>query len=203
VYNQQELLGEVDMPGKVEKLEVFNINTPGKSSFVQKEKYEEVKRVLKEYMPSESPGLTQDEMATLVIENVSGKVFDDRTKAGWWMKTVQLDLEARQIMIREKSKPARWYYEKAKNEILPEVTTSKVIKKKAVLALPAHLRNILIQEDVLAAYEARPFYQRNDYIQWITSAKREETISKRIAQMVEELRSGTLYMNMEYNGDKN
>jgi len=47
VYNQQELLGEVDMPGKVEKLEVFNINTPGRSSFIQKDKYEEVKRVIR------------------------------------------------------------------------------------------------------------------------------------------------------------
>jgi hypothetical protein len=186
------------MPGNAEKMEVFNIHHPGSSSFVQKDKYEEVKRVLKEYMPAASPGLTQDEMAALVVEKVSGTVFEDRTKAGWWMKTVQLDLEARQVMTREKTSPARWFYEKTKNEILPEVTTSKVIKKKAVLALPANLRNVLIQEDLLAAYEARPFYQRNDYIRWIADAKREETVNKRIAQMVEELRSGNLYMKMHY-----
>ena len=71
-----------------------------------------------------------------------------------------------------------------------------------MLTLPANLRNVLIQEDVLAAYEARPFYQRNDYIQWIAGAKRVETANKRIAQMVEELRSGNIYMNMAYNRGK-
>ena len=186
------------MSGKLEKIEVFNVNKPGSSSFVQKDKYEEVKRVLRELMPAASPGLTQDEMAALVVENVSGTVFEDMNKAGWWMKTVQLDLEARQVMIRESTKPARWYYAKEKHEIVPEVIASKSTKKKKVLRLPDSIRNILIQEDVLAAYEARPYYQRNDYLQWIASAKREETINKRIAQMVEELRSGSLYMNMEY-----
>jgi hypothetical protein len=32
-----------------------------------------------------------------------------RWKVGWWMKTVQLDLEARKIVLREKSKPLRWH----------------------------------------------------------------------------------------------
>jgi len=74
---------EVNMPGKADMMEVFNVNHPGKSSFVQKDKYEEVKRVLKDLMPDSSLGLTQDEMAVLVIEHVSGTVFEDRTKAGW------------------------------------------------------------------------------------------------------------------------
>jgi hypothetical protein len=29
------------------------------------------------------------------MEKVSGTISGDRTGAGWWMKTVQLDLEAR------------------------------------------------------------------------------------------------------------
>lgn len=50
----------------------------------------------------------------------------------------------------------------------------------------------------MADYEARPAYQRNDYIGWITRAAREETRSKRIAQMVDELQRGGVYMNMPH-----
>jgi hypothetical protein len=187
------------MPGRKEQIEVFNINTPGRSSFVHKDKYDEVKRVMKTYMPTRSPGVTQDEMASLVIERVSEAVFDDKSKAGWWMKTVQLDLEARQVVVREKTKPARWHYEKEKPEILPEAGKPAGIKKKEILDLPVEIKNKLIKENLLEAYQDRPFYQRNDYIHWITSAKREETVNKRILQMLAELRAGNVYMKMVFN----
>lgn len=190
------------MTGKDDMIEVFNINKPGQSSFVRKDKYEEVKRVLRALMPDTSPGLTQDEMAILVIQNVSGTVFEDNTKAGWWMKTVQLDLEARQVMIREKTSPLRWHYDTRKIELIPVATETREVKEKSVLELPGTIKNILLAEDVLEAYENRPFYQRNDYIHWITDAKREETKNKRIRQMIEELRAGNIYMNMEYTGKR-
>ena len=46
------------------------------------------------------------------------------------------------------------------------------------------------------AYLTRPPYQQNDYIGWINSAKRPETQQKRLAQMLEELKSGDRYMKM-------
>ncbi|MCL1803479.1 MAG: YdeI/OmpD-associated family protein [Eubacteriaceae bacterium] len=48
-------------------------------------------------------------------------------------------------------------------------------------------------------YDARPAYQRNDYISWIERAKREDTRQKRIAQMLDELQAGDSYMGMAYN----
>ncbi|GHE97305.1 hypothetical protein GCM10016455_17230 [Aliiroseovarius zhejiangensis] len=48
------------------------------------------------------------------------------------------------------------------------------------------------------AYEARPPYQRNDYLAWIARAKRPETREKRVAQMLEELAGGRLYMKMQW-----
>ena len=48
-------------------------------------------------------------------------------------------------------------------------------------------------------YLARPEYQQNDYIGWITRAKREETRIKRLNQMLDELAGGVAYMNMPYN----
>ena len=47
-------------------------------------------------------------------------------------------------------------------------------------------------------YMARPDYQQNDYIGWITRAKRGETRSKRIAQMLAELEQGGVYMKMKH-----
>ena len=53
---------------------------------------------------------------------------------------------------------------------------------------------------LLAQYEARPPYQRNDYLMWINTAQREETKRKRLAQMLDELESGGVYMRMKWNG---
>lgn len=48
------------------------------------------------------------------------------------------------------------------------------------------------------AYEERPPYQRNDYLGWIGRARREETRERRIAQMLDELAGGELYMQMSW-----
>ncbi len=48
------------------------------------------------------------------------------------------------------------------------------------------------------AFDARPPYQRNDYLAWIARAKRPATREKRLAQMLEELAGGTRYMNMAW-----
>lgn len=53
-----------------------------------------------------------------------------------------------------------------------------------------------------AAYEARPPYQRNDYLGWIARAKRPETREKRLVQMFEELVDGRRYMRMRWGGDE-
>jgi len=47
-------------------------------------------------------------------------------------------------------------------------------------------------------YYERPPYQQNDYIGWITRAKREETKQKRLNQMLDELEKGDVYMKMAW-----
>lgn len=69
--------------------------------------------------------------------------------------------------------------------------------------LPADLKALLIQEGQLENYEARPRYQRTDYITWIERAARTETREKRITQMLEELRGGDAYMGMNYKAKSN
>lgn len=71
--------------------------------------------------------------------------------------------------------------------------------KRPLHEIPSYISEALKAEGMENAYWARPPYQRNDYIGWITRAKRQETIDKRLNQMLEELRSGTSYMGMKYN----
>ncbi len=64
--------------------------------------------------------------------------------------------------------------------------------------MPEFIRQALEEHGLTEAYSGRPPYQQNDYIGWITRAKREETRQKRLAQMLDELLSGDGYMNMPY-----
>jgi uncharacterized protein YdeI (YjbR/CyaY-like superfamily) len=64
--------------------------------------------------------------------------------------------------------------------------------------LPSFVKDALLARGLMDAYQKRPAYQQNDYISWITRAKQEETRSKRLRQMLEELEAGDRYMKMAY-----
>ena len=64
--------------------------------------------------------------------------------------------------------------------------------------MPAFIRKALLERGLMRAYHRRPPYQQNDYIGWITRAKRKETQEKRLAQMLDEVEGGKRYMNMAY-----
>ncbi len=64
--------------------------------------------------------------------------------------------------------------------------------------MPDFVKAALDTEGLMSAFENRPPYQRNDYLGWITRAKRPETREKRLRQMLEELRAGDRYMKMAY-----
>lgn len=64
--------------------------------------------------------------------------------------------------------------------------------------MPEYVRDALEESGVVEDYEARPEYQRNDYLMWISNAKRDETKRKRLNQMIDELRRGGVYMNTEH-----
>ena len=64
--------------------------------------------------------------------------------------------------------------------------------------MPDYVREALRARGLMGAYEARPPYQRNDYLGWIARAKREETRHRRLEQMLEELEAGGVYMKMKW-----
>ena len=70
--------------------------------------------------------------------------------------------------------------------------------KRKIQRMPQFVRDALVKEKVLEKYRQRPPYQRNDYLWWINSAKRDETKQKRLQQMIDELKAKNTYMHMKY-----
>jgi hypothetical protein len=71
--------------------------------------------------------------------------------------------------------------------------------KRALYPMPSFVRAALKAEGLMEEYRARPPYQRNDYLRWIANPKREDTRQRRLAQMLDELRRGNVYMQMTWN----
>ena len=64
--------------------------------------------------------------------------------------------------------------------------------------MPTDILKALENNGVRESYYQRPAYQQNDYIGWITSAKQQKTRSKRLSQMIAELKQGGIYMGMDH-----
>jgi uncharacterized protein YdhG (YjbR/CyaY superfamily) len=91
----------------------------------------------------------------------------------------------------------RWRVSCVEGKNNQDIDTSKMTRK--VHDIPDYVATVLDESGLWERYRARPPYQRNDYIGWITRGKREETRQKRLNQMLDELQSGDAYMGMEYN----
>jgi uncharacterized protein YdeI (YjbR/CyaY-like superfamily) len=65
--------------------------------------------------------------------------------------------------------------------------------------MPEFVRVALDKRGLREQYDARPPYQRNDYLMWINNAKQDATKQKRLGQMLEELEDGYVYMRMNWN----
>ena len=64
--------------------------------------------------------------------------------------------------------------------------------------MPEFVRQALAARGLMAAYRARPAYQRNDYLAWIHRAKLPVTRDRRLRQMLDELERGGVYMHMPH-----
>ncbi len=70
--------------------------------------------------------------------------------------------------------------------------------QRPIQPMPDDIAELLEQRSLREAYDRRPDYQRNDYLAWISRAKRAETRQKRVNQMLDELEAGGVYMGMDH-----
>jgi hypothetical protein len=93
------------------KIEIENVTSPGRVTRIDADKYEAMKTALLKTLPTTAPGLTAAEMLDGVKVHLPEELFPQGAKAGWWMKGVQLDLEAKRVIEREQTRPLRWHKE--------------------------------------------------------------------------------------------
>lgn len=91
------------------KIEVENVNSPGNVTRVDAAKYLAMKAAYLGILPAKSPGLTAAEAKAALLPALPDDLFPEGATAGWWLKCVQLDLEAKGIVQRETTKPLRFY----------------------------------------------------------------------------------------------
>lgn len=92
-----------------EKIEIENVNSPGRTERVNRAKYLAMREALLEVLPSEPPGLLVADAKAALLPHLSDDLFPAGDKAGWWLKAVQLDLEAKKIIARGPNAPVRLY----------------------------------------------------------------------------------------------
>ncbi|HEV7317350.1 MAG TPA: hypothetical protein VGO04_01900 [Ensifer sp.] len=95
------------MAPQAEKIEIQNVVSPGHIHRVDRAKYEAMREALLAVLPPAAPGLTVAEAKERLLPILSQELFPGGAKAGWWLKAVQLDLEAKGTVAREASKPLR------------------------------------------------------------------------------------------------
>ena len=89
------------------RVEVKNVNQPGSVKLVDAEMYKAMKRAYLAVLPASAPGLTIAEIRERLTSKLPHNLYPGGAKAGWWAKTVQLDLEARGIIKRVRTSPLR------------------------------------------------------------------------------------------------
>ena len=64
--------------------------------------------------------------------------------------------------------------------------------------MPAFVETARATRDLRGAFDARPDYQCNDWLDWITRPKRDDTQQRRLEKMLTELADRHGYMGMKW-----
>lgn len=92
-----------------DKIEVENVNTPGKTARVDAAKYHAMRDAMLKVMTKTAPGDTAKDIRDAAKAYLPDDLFPKGATSGWWQKSVQLDLEAKGIVARSDTKPLRFY----------------------------------------------------------------------------------------------
>jgi hypothetical protein len=90
-----------------DKVTVQNVTSPDHVTRVDRVKYEAMRAAMMAVMSRDAPGRTAAEMIAAVKPHLPAASFPGGATAGWWMKCVQLDLEAKGMIVRS-GKPLRF-----------------------------------------------------------------------------------------------
>ncbi len=86
---------------------VQNVGQPGKTYAVDADKYAAMRIAVLKVCPDAPPGMTPVEIIAAVSPYLPQDRFPGGDTAGWWVKCVHLDLEAKGILARAPKSPVR------------------------------------------------------------------------------------------------
>lgn len=87
-----------------DKVEVENVNTPGKVTRVDAAKYHAMKDAMLRVMTGAAP-MPANAIKEAAKAHLPEELFPGGATSGWWQKSVQLDLEAKGVIRRHETKP--------------------------------------------------------------------------------------------------
>jgi len=90
------------------RIEIENVGQPGKTYRVDGARFAAMRDAVLAALPAERPGMPVDILIETVRPTLPAELFPGGEKAGWWVKAVHLDLEAKRILART-PKPVRLY----------------------------------------------------------------------------------------------
>ena len=92
-----------------DKIVVENVLQPDKTYRVDAAKFTAMKAAMLGSLPDSGPGLTVADLKRALLPLLPADLFPGGEKAGWWLKAVQLDQEAKGIVARAPGSPVRLY----------------------------------------------------------------------------------------------
>ncbi|MGO1000185.1 DUF6958 family protein [Lysobacter sp. CA196] len=95
-----------------DKIEIENIASPGRTTRVDRAKYLAMRKALLAVLPSKPPGLKVADAKQALLPQLPDELFPQGKTAGWWLKAVQLDLEAKGVIQRAPDTPVQLYLQR-------------------------------------------------------------------------------------------
>ncbi len=92
-----------------DKIEVQNVGQPGKTYRVDAAKYGAMRGAMLAVLPVEAPGMNVPDVIKAVKTHLPEALFPGGDTAGWWVKCVQLDLEAKGVIARTPGPVRLWH----------------------------------------------------------------------------------------------
>lgn len=92
-----------------DRIEIENYTSPGHVQRVDRAKYMAMRDALVAALPAGSPGITVADAKAALLPTLPEDLYPGGAKAGWWLKAVQLDLEAKGLIKRGTTSPVRLF----------------------------------------------------------------------------------------------
>ncbi|URK86774.1 hypothetical protein LP421_21685 [Rhizobium sp. RCAM05350] len=97
------------MPDADDKITIESVTSPHHVQRVDRKKYTAMRHSLLGVLPAGAPGITIADAKAKLLQHLPEDLFPGGDKAGWWLKAVQLDLEAKRVIGRTADKPLRLF----------------------------------------------------------------------------------------------